>query len=203
MDPLKMNFNKFSIPNFPRVETIRIKGMVCSRCISILKLTLNEIGVSSIEIELGRIKIGYDPEDTPRALIDTTIKLNGFEIVKDRNVTIGELTKRWVIDFVWDHGATGRLSDYLAIKTGFGYDFLSKNFRNIYDKTIERYCILIKIERSKELIELSDSSFKEIAYSTGYQNLSALSRQFKKETGMTLSEYQSLKGEMRICLDRI
>jgi AraC-like DNA-binding protein len=53
------------------------------------------------------------------------------------------------------------------------------------------------------LIENGELSFSETAYAMGYQNLSALSRQFKRETGMTLKEYKNLDKGMRIPIDKI
>ncbi|MEO6904064.1 MAG: AraC family transcriptional regulator [Bacteroidia bacterium] len=83
------------------------------------------------------------------------------------------------------------------------YNLLSKNFSKAFGKTIERYCLLLKVERVKEFIENNNLDFSEIAFELGYQNLSALSSQFKKETGMTLKDYQKLGITKRIPIDKI
>ncbi|HBF20446.1 MAG TPA: hypothetical protein DDW81_10135 [Cryomorphaceae bacterium] len=63
--------------------------------------------------------------------------------------------------------------------------------------------MLLKIERDNDLVEYGGMILSEIAYSLGYQNPSALSKQFKKETGMSLREYQKLGITRRIPLDKI
>jgi AraC-like DNA-binding protein len=42
-----------------------------------------------------------------------------------------------------------------------------------------------------------------MAFELGYQNLSALSRQFKRETGITLKEYKKLGISNRIPIDKL
>ncbi|MAR66785.1 MAG: hypothetical protein CL833_05985, partial [Crocinitomicaceae bacterium] len=96
-----------------------------------------------------------------------------------------------------------KLSDYLINKLNTNYDSLSRTFSKTFGKTIERYSILLKMERTKELIENGELSFSEIAYAMGYQNPSALSRQFKTETGMTMKEYKKLGVSRRIPIDKI
>ena len=80
---------------------------------------------------------------------------------------------------------------------------MSRIFSKTFGKSIERYSILLKIERAKELIENDKLSFSEISYELGYQNPSGLSRLFKKESGMTLKEYKSLGESRRVPIDRI
>jgi AraC-like DNA-binding protein len=91
----------------------------------------------------------------------------------------------------------------LAEKFDKSYESISKNFSSVYGKTIERYRILVLMERIKELIENDELDFQEIAHLAGYQNLSALSRQFKRETGLTLKAYKMLDQSKRIPIDKI
>ena len=51
-----------------------------------------------------------------------------------------------------------------------------------------------KIERIKELITYDELSVKEIADQLGYSSLQALSSQFKKETGITPSDFKKIIG---------
>src|SRR5690554_487012 len=96
-----------------------------------------------------------------------------------------------------------KLSEYITNRIDFNYYSLSKLFSKTFNKTIRQYSILLKVERAKELIENDELNFSDIAYKLGYQNPSALSRQFKNVTGMNLSEYKDQKISKRIPLDRI
>ena len=184
-------------------EEFKIKGMICSRCLKVLNNELRATGAKVVEIQLGKIVIRFNPEKIDRSLIDKIIRENEFEILWDKDSILAEQTKRWVINYIWNTDHNENLSDFLVKKGNKNYDLLSKNFSKIFGKTIERYSILLKIERVKELVENGELSFSEMAYAMGYQNLSALSRQFKRETGMTLKEYKNLDKGMRIPIDKI
>jgi AraC-like DNA-binding protein len=56
--------------------------------------------------------------------------------------------------------------------------------------TLEKYIILQKIEKVKELIRFDEMTLSEIAYMMGYSSVQYLSTQFKKITGISVSEYK-------------
>lgn len=177
--------------------------MICSRCLKVLNTELKATGAEVVEIQLGKIVIRYNPDKIDKSLIKQIIQVNEFEIIWDKESILAERTKRWVINYLWNTDQHEKLSDYLAKKLNSNYDSLSKTFSKTFGKTIERYSILLKVERTKELIENGEWSFSEIAYAMGYQNPSALSRQFKLETGMTMKEYKNLGISKRIPIDKI
>ena len=182
---------------------LKIKGMICSRCLKVLKNELRSTGAEVVEIILGKIVVRYNSDNINGAAIKKIIEDNDFEIITTREDIIAEKTKMWVIEYIRNTDMSDNISDYLVKKVEMNYDLLSKIFSKNSGKTIERYCMLIKIEHVKELIENDEMSFSEIAYATGYQNPSALSRLFKHETGMTMTEYKNLEGGNRIPLDKI
>ena len=70
-------------------------------------------------------------------------------------------------------------------------------------KSIERYYILQKIERAKELIVYGEQNLTEIAYELVYSSQQHFSRQFKKETGLSPSHFKEVKENKRISIDQI
>lgn len=48
----------------------------------------------------------------------------------------------------------------------------------------------IRIRRAKQMIEKSNQSLTSVAFEVGYQNLSTFQRSFKREIGVTASEYK-------------
>ncbi len=184
-------------------EKFKIKGMICSRCLKVLNIELKATGAEVVEIQLGKIVIRYDPSKIDKSLIKQIIQENEFEIIWNKASILAERTKRWIINYLWSTEQEENLSDYLVKKLNTNYDSLSRTFSRTFGKAIERYSILLKMERTKELIENGELSFSEIAYVMGYQNPSALSRQFKRETGMTLKEYKNLEVSRRIPIDKI
>jgi AraC-like DNA-binding protein len=84
------------------------------------------------------------------------------------------------------------LSEYLSETFHMEYTHLSALFSSTEGKSIERFVILQKVERIKELITYDELSVKQIADQLGYSSLQALSGQFKKETGITPSEFKKM-----------
>jgi len=184
-------------------EEFKIKGMICSRCLKVLNNELEKTGAEVLEIQLGFIKIRYNPEKVSRSYILKVILENEFEILLDKDHLLVEQTKRWLIDYIRNSDLSINISDFLSRKLDMPYDKLGRKFTKIFGYTIERYCIRLKTERTKELIESSDMSLGEISFSLGYQNLSSLSRLFKAETGLTMKQYRNLGIHKRIPLDKI
>ena len=97
----------------------------------------------------------------------------------------------------------GKLSDFLADKLQRDYSKISKVFSITEGITIEKYFIKLKIEKVKELIQTPEYNFTEISQMLDYSNVNHLSKQFKSETGMSLSDYKDGQKNFRNPLDKI
>jgi len=64
--------------------------------------------------------------------------------------------------------------------------------------TIEKYYILKKIERAKELLGSGKLTLSDIAFKLQYSSLSHLSNQFKKITGVAPSNFTRRRSNRRI-----
>ncbi len=73
------------------------------------------------------------------------------------------------------------------------YALLSKLFSEVEGITIEKYVILQKIEKVKELMIYDELPLTEIAFRLGYSSVAHLSAQFKKITGFNPSDFRKLK----------
>ncbi|WP_077616993.1 response regulator [Bacillus sinesaloumensis] len=80
--------------------------------------------------------------------------------------------------------------DTVAEQVGISSYYLSKLFKERFQHTIIEYLTNIRLEKAKELL-LSRVSLKEIALSIGYKDPNYFSRVFKKELGMSPSEYRA------------
>ena len=77
------------------------------------------------------------------------------------------------------------------------YSQLSKLFSEVTGITIERYFVLQKVERVKELISYDELSMTQIALKMHYSSMAYLSSQFKQVTGMTPSQFKLLESGRR------
>ncbi len=183
-----------------------IKNMVCNRCIRVVREDLEKLGFKIKSIELGKIAIEGDLSTENLDAIDKTLTAGGFELINDRQSQLIEQIKKIIIEHIYhrrEKPEHQNFSDYLARQTGRNYFHLSKLFPSLQGVTIEKYIILQKIERAKELLVYGEQNLSEIAYELGYNNVAHLSRQFKKVTGLTPTAFRKLTEPRRSSIDQV
>ena len=172
-------------------KLIYIKNMVCPRCVTAVEQTLAKLNISFTEVKLGMAKIENSQVDY--LILNRELKTIGFELIKDKNLNLVERIKTLIIDYIYhfeNNDLNINFSNYIAKKVGDDYSYISNVFSKTEDITIEKYIILQKIEKVKELITYDELNFSEIAFKINYSSISHLSKQFKKITGITLSQYK-------------
>ena len=186
-----------------KTKQLHIKNMVCDRCIAAVKQTLNNMQIPVLEIDLGKVIIPNQEVDKQQ--LNKVLKQKGFELLQDKNDIVSAQVKAILIDLIHYRTDDTKInySDYLKEGLNMDYAVISKIFSKTEGLTIEKFIILQKIEKVKELIDYGDLNFSEIAYKLQYSSVSHLSRQFKKITGMTLSQYKNQSDSKRNSLDRI
>ncbi|SRX54840.1 AraC family transcriptional regulator [Aequorivita sp. CIP111184] len=181
-----------------------IKNMVCDRCIKVLADELKDKNIDLLEIELGRIILNIQDTEYKQTLISILDK-NGFSLIESPENQLVEQVKVELIKLLKNLplDINRKLSTYLEDKLNSEYSKTSKLFSVTEDITIKKYFIKLKIEKVKELIQNQEYNFTEISQILNYSNLNHLSRQFKIETGMSLSSYKLQQINDRTSLDRI
>ncbi len=185
---------------------LHIKGMVCRRCIRVVKIELHHLGAETVSVELGKAIIKY-PTDTiitDESIIDMLIK-NDLQLLNDEESKLIEKIKITLIQLVEELPIIIKIniSQLLSEKLGKEYSSLSKLFSRVLGVTIEKYFIHLKIEKTKELIQDAENNFSEIAYDLGYSSVNHLSNQFRQTIGMSMSEYKKMSAWNRVSLDKI
>jgi len=171
-------------------KTIYIKGMHCQCCKRLLELAFEKEQLPILKIESGKILI---LQETDIERVSAIIEQNGFQIMEDKNLILVEQIKLAVIELIQyanNSNSIIRNSDYLVGKLGFSYPQLSSIFSEYEGVTLEKYIIQNKIEKTKELLQEEEMTLSEIAYQMGYSSVQYLSNQFKKITGMTVSQWR-------------
>lgn len=177
---------------------------MCEHCAEVLQNKLEENGFGVNNINLGDLTLEEKITDSDLIKLQSIINENGFEIIDDENSRIVEQIKKVIIDLVrTSKTLDGNLSNHLSKKLHKDYQQLSRLFSAVEGKSIERYFILQKIERAKELIVYDELTLSEIAYELDYSSQQHFSRQFKKETGLAPSHFKNIKENKRISIDRI
>lgn len=186
-------------------SVLYIKNMVCDRCIMAVRQLLRRMGIAPQSVELGVVRLTEELSKEQLEMLQKDLLQLGFELLDDKRQQTIDRIKTLIVDLVHYHDNRSELnlSDYLAQQLHSEYSSLSKLFSEFTGITIERYFILQRIERIKELIFYDQLSLTEIAYKLNYSSVAYLSSQFKQITGMTPSQFKALKKNMRRGLDTI
>ena len=188
------------------MKILNIKNMVCLRCIEAVARIMEEQSLNVTSIKLGEVVVQEDLEESKLDKLSNSLLRGGFEFLSDRKSKIVNQLKSEIIKMIHfndDLGTTVKISSRLSTNIGVDYSFLSKLFSDVEGITIERYVILQKVEKIKELLVYNELSISEIAYKMNYSSSQHLSRQFKSTTGLTPSEFKSSAGQRRKSLDKI
>jgi YesN/AraC family two-component response regulator len=184
-----------------------VKNMVCNRCILVVKQRLTALSLPFEKVELGEISLAALPTEDQFNQLKQDLHLIGFELLDDRKASIVSQVKSCIIKYIHsddDAVMNKKLSVLLSEKLQADYNYLSSLFSSIEGITIEKYVILQRIERAKELLAYNELSLNEIADQLCYSSVQHLSQQFKKITGLTPSQYKQSSKELgRQPLDQI
>lgn len=177
------------------MKTLRIKNMVCPRCIMVIEKTMEDLGYDLNDVDLGMIEFHEPITLADRDKIQNAITPLGFEILSDRKSMLIERIKNQIIELVSKdmNDLTITLSEYLSSKLQTEYHTLSSLFSTQESQTIEQYYILQKIEKVKELLVYDELTLSEIAYKMNYSSVGHLSNQFKKVTGLAPTHFKDIK----------
>lgn len=185
--------------------TIYIKNMVCPRCIDAVKEICEELNIPIKHLQLGKLETSLSLNDDLKMELDSALKQRGFELLQSKNEKIIEQIKTIIITQIHysKESLTTNFSTYLSEKLHYEYATLSRIFSSVEGITIERFILKQKIERVKELLYYKELTLSEIAFQMNYSSVAHLSAQFKKETGMSPSQFKKLKNPPLQSLDDI
>lgn len=90
-----------------------------------------------------------------------------------------EITLEWAADYV-----------------GFSKFHFTRLFKDYTDVTFYDYLLHRRMQAARVLLSDTNKSVTEIAFQSGFNNLTSFTRSFKKYTGLTPSQYRLSKGKL-------
>jgi AraC family transcriptional regulator len=187
-------------------ETLMLRNMVSQCCVILLRERLEAAGIIVNQIQLGQVSVSYRHGQKDYGTILAVIREIGMDIIESREMIMVEKIKQAVIELIHHMNnvdSVVRKSDYLVEKLGYSYQHLSKTFSAHEPINLERYIILQKIERIKQLIDNEEFTLSEIAFMMDYSSVQYLSAQFHKITGMTVSDYKASDRSSKKPIDKL
>jgi AraC family transcriptional regulator len=180
--------------------------MVCPRCVESVSNILSDIGVEYHKVELGQVEVKDYLSIEKKSQLSDKLQEKGFELTQDRETELVEKIRVSLIEYL-NHleksSKPKKLSAFISDNIHYNYAYLSKLYSDKTGETIEKTIIKLKIERVKELLEYRSFTLSEIAWKLKYSSVQYLSNQFKKVTGLTVTEYLNRGHSERQTIDRI
>lgn len=183
-----------------------IKNMVCDRCILVVRQLLDQLHVEYRQIQLGMVELKEEMTKDQLEKFGEMVSFKGFELLDDKKARLVENIKITIISLIQgysDLDFNKKLSVILVEKLQHDYHYLTTLFSSVEGVTIEKFVILQRIEKVKELLMYGEMNMSEISYELGYSSVQHLSQQFKKITGFTPTQFKQLKGNNRKPLDKV
>lgn len=181
-----------AVEKFVRKD-IFLRNIMSRCCERLLRREFADIeGAEIIAVSNGRVTISYHPEILSWKKLEKKLKDLDFDLIVDKEDILVEQIKSAVTELVHNttYNAMVRNSDFLVGKFNLSYPYLSSVFSKKENITLEKFIINLKIQKVRELLRQEDITLSEIAFMMGYSSVQYLSAQFRKVTGMSVSEFR-------------
>jgi AraC family transcriptional regulator len=183
-----------------------IRNMVCPRCLESVRNILTEKGIAYKKVELGEVETEELLSEEKKNQLSEELQDKGFVLSLDRETEVTEKVRVTLLEYLKhleESNKPKKLSVFISDKLHYNYAYLSKLFSDTSGQTIESHLIKLKIERVKELLGYRSYTLSEIAWKLKYSSVQYLSNQFKKVTGITVTEYLNQEQSGRKTIDQI
>ena len=166
---------------------------------------LNKLGCHHPVVELGVVELRERLSGEQHERLKACLLKSGLELIDNKKTILVEKIKILIVEMVHNvsEQLTTNFSNYLTEKLSYDYTYLANLFSEHQGITIERFIIIHKIERVKELLLYNELNLTEIAYQMHYSSVAHLSNQFKKTTGITPSRFKILNHNQRVTLENV
>jgi AraC family transcriptional regulator len=176
---------------------ILIKGMVCERCVSVIKDGITKLGHEVVKVSLGKLSLKAELKKEDYLRIENFLSENGFRMGSNRQVKIVNRAKEIINEVFGEklkYHAKLKFSSLLSETLHMNYDSISELFTELEGITLEKYIIARRLDKVKELLVYTELNLTEIASMTGFSSINHLSRQFKDLTGFTPSQFKATRA---------
>ncbi len=171
----------------------------------IVRYELEKLGLHCLSVELGLAETRELISAAQIVQINIALLQSGLELLSDKKSILIEKIKTAVIEMVRysEFQLKINFSDYLSTKLNLDYTYLANVFSEQQGITIERFIILHKIQRVKELMDGNELSLTEISWKMHYSSVAHLSTQFKKITGVTPSHFKHMEHKSIVAIENV
>ena len=185
---------------------MHIKNMCCDRCVEVIMKLLKATKYKVISLTLGELVLKGKISSQDRYNIEQRLKDKGFSFTETYNEKMVSQVKALLLQYrdkLSVSDKPGKLSAFISDGMQMSFSHISRFFSQLEGVTIEKYLLLLRMERAKELLIQTELSASEIGDRLGYSSPQSFTTQFGKETGKTPGEYRLDPAPARIHLDKL
>lgn len=185
---------------------LHIKNMCCDRCVEVIMKLLKATKYKVISLTLGELVLKGKISSQDRYNIEQRLKDKGFSFTETYNEKMVSQVKALLLQYrdkLCVNDEPGKLSAFISGGMQMSFSHISRIFSQLEGVTIEKYLLLLRMERAKELLIQTELSASEIGDRLGYSSPQSFTTQFGKETGKTPGEYRLDPAPARIHLDKL
>lgn len=176
----------------------RVRGMVCARCIDVVRAEIAAQGLTVTDIRLGEVRVQGPVSVEQMTSVRSALEQQGFSLLTDAKAETVQAVKE-VVEKLLSRTDLGdqkiRFSELITQQIPMEYEALSALFSAQEGVTLEKYIINRRLDKVRELLVYTDLPLVDIAYQTGFSSAPHLSNQFKKLTGLSPAYFRMIRRE--------
>lgn len=160
---------------------------------------LEKYGIPYDHAAIGHIDLRNELTTSQLELLNNALQKYGIQIIGNQENILVQKVKDAIREIAGSEGilTNANMSDYLSHRFNQSYSNIARIFSDVTLTSIERFYILHRIERVKDLMSGGDMTLTEISWQLGFSSVQHLSNQFKKITGITPTQFQRILRKRR------
>ena len=184
---------------------IRIKNMVCVRCMMLVEKILVDMELPFNKVELGLVELKQPITKPQKDILKNVLKIWGLFLVEDNKEILVEKIKNSIINMIHNDASicSVKTSRYLSHYLNYNYTYLANVFSEETGICLRNFIIAHKIEKAKEMLIYEGLTVTETAWKLNYSSVAHLSKQFTKVTGLSPSQFKKNTCRLFIPLEEI
>lgn len=176
---------------------VKVKNVLCGARRLCLERMIAKLHLPLTAMESHGARFARELQVVELDALDALLRPWGMETVRETGLSLVDQIKLIVADLVVDClDQKDCLSEVLVKRLKYNYSYLSDLFSKAEGTTIRDFAIGRRIERAKEMLLDNGKDLLEISVLLNYCSVAHLASQFKKVTGMTMTEYRRQAREM-------
>ncbi len=172
-----------------------IKNLLVIRCMMIVKLELEKIGLNSYELELGRVFNNEVPVSQQIRKFRIGLLSTGIELLQNKKNLLINKMKKVIIEIINTLKGIIKINipAHLSKRSDFNFTCIANLFSETAGNTLQQFIIKQRIKWVIDLIWLHGSTLNENSRRWHYICVVHLPTQFKKVSGMNPTCFKQMQ----------